>query len=143
MSTNFPTSLDNITGPGPTDTVATPPTLPTRLTNLGDAINALQTKVGVDSSAVTSSLDYKLTETTTTANSALSIANAAIPKSTLTGKGSIISATASSTPATLSVGTDGYVLTADSAESSGLKWAEMTVPPSNSDQAVLAAQIFS
>lgn len=46
-----------------------------------------------------------------------------IPKSTLTAKGSIVTATAGSTPANLSVGADGTVLTADSAEASGLKWA--------------------
>lgn len=46
-----------------------------------------------------------------------------IPKSTLTAKGSIVTATAGSTPANLSVGANGTVLTADSAEASGLKWA--------------------
>ena len=46
-----------------------------------------------------------------------------IPKSTLTAKGSIVTATAGSTPANLSVGANGTVLTADSAETSGLKWA--------------------
>jgi len=46
-----------------------------------------------------------------------------IPKSTLTAKGSIVTATAGSTPANLSVGANGTVLTADSAETSGLKWS--------------------
>jgi hypothetical protein len=46
-----------------------------------------------------------------------------IPKSTLTAKGSIVAASAASTPANLSVGTNGQVLTADSAEATGLKWA--------------------
>jgi len=46
-----------------------------------------------------------------------------IDKSLLTAKGALISATAASTPAALAVGTNGYVLTADSAEATGLKWA--------------------
>lgn len=46
-----------------------------------------------------------------------------IPKSTLTAKGSIVTATAASTPSNLSVGTDGQVLTAASGQATGLQWA--------------------
>ena len=41
----------------------------------------------------------------------------------LDAKGDLISATAADTPARLAVGANGTVLTADSAESTGLKWA--------------------
>lgn len=44
-------------------------------------------------------------------------------KSTLTTKGDIYAATAASTPARVGVGADGTVLTADSNESTGIKWA--------------------
>ena len=44
-------------------------------------------------------------------------------KSTLTTKGDIYAATAASTPARLAVGSNNTVLTADSAEATGLKWA--------------------
>jgi hypothetical protein len=45
------------------------------------------------------------------------------PKSTVTAKGSLIAATAASTPANLSVGTNGQTLIADSTAGTGLKWA--------------------
>jgi hypothetical protein len=46
-----------------------------------------------------------------------------IPATILDAKGDLIAATAADTAARLAVGTNGQVLTADSAESTGLKWA--------------------
>lgn len=46
-------------------------------------------------------------------------------KSTLTGKGSIYAATAASTPGNLSVGSNNYVLVADSTAATGLKWDQV------------------
>jgi hypothetical protein len=46
----------------------------------------------------------------------------AIQNTQLTAKGSLISAFSAGTPATLTVGTNGQVLAADSAEATGLKW---------------------
>lgn len=46
-----------------------------------------------------------------------------VTKATLTTKGDLLVATAASTPARLGVGADATVLTADSAEASGMKWA--------------------
>ena len=53
----------------------------------------------------------------------LTNANAAIAKAIVDAKGDLISATAADTPARLAVGANGTVLTADSAETTGLKWA--------------------
>ena len=61
MAINYPTSLDNFTNPQPSDTldsVAAPHA--TQHSDLNDAVEALQAKVGADSSAVTSSHDYKI-----------------------------------------------------------------------------------
>ena len=49
--------------------------------------------------------------------------DAQIPDSLLTTKGDIIAATGASTPARLGVGTNDFVLTADSTAATGLKWA--------------------
>ena len=45
------------------------------------------------------------------------------PKSIVDAKGDLIAASANDTPARLAVGANGTVLTADSAEATGLKWA--------------------
>lgn len=51
--------------------------------------------------------------------------DAKVAKSTLTAKGSILTATAASTPAEITVGTNDYTLRADSGQSTGLKWVNV------------------
>lgn len=59
MATNFPTSLDSLTNPTSGDSLNSP-SHSTQHANANDAIEALQAKVGVDNSNVTTSLDYKI-----------------------------------------------------------------------------------
>ena len=59
MATNFPTTLDSLTNPSSGNTLNSP-SHSTQHANANDAIEALEAKVGVDSSAVTTSLDYKV-----------------------------------------------------------------------------------
>ena len=57
MATSYPTSLDSFTNPTAVDTLDSPPH-DTQHADANDAIEALQVKVGIDSSADTSSHDY-------------------------------------------------------------------------------------
>lgn len=63
MSTAFPTSLDVLTNPTATDQVAVVDHA-TQHANANDAIEALQVKVGIDGSAVTTTHTYKLSGVT-------------------------------------------------------------------------------
>lgn len=59
MATGFPTSLDALTNPTSGQALNSP-SHSSQHTNSNDAIEALQAKVGVTNSAVTTSLDYKM-----------------------------------------------------------------------------------
>lgn len=83
MTTNFPTSLDTLTNPSATDAV-TSPSHADQHANANDAIEALEAKVGVDSSAVTTSHDYKLSEVTSTDKAVGKTATQTLSNKTLT-----------------------------------------------------------
>ena len=65
MATNFPTSLDNLTNPAGSDPVNNP-SHASQHANLNDAIEVLETKVGINNSADTTSLDYRVKSLETT-----------------------------------------------------------------------------
>jgi hypothetical protein len=118
MATNFPTSLDSFTNPtssDPTNSTTVPHAA--QHANANDAIEALEAKVGVNSSAVATSLDYKVTTLETNS----------VSKTIFAAKGDLLGASANDTPVVVTVGTDGHVLTADSAQASGVKWAATAI----------------
>lgn len=59
LATNFPDNLDTLTNPASTDSLSNP-SHSEQHRNANDAIEALQTKVGIDGSQDVNSLDYKV-----------------------------------------------------------------------------------
>ena len=80
---NFPTSLDTLTNPVGTDQL-TSPDHAGQHSNVNDAVEALEAKVGADSSAVTTSHDYKLSEVTSTDKAVGKTATQTLTNKTLT-----------------------------------------------------------
>jgi hypothetical protein len=80
-------------------------------------------KGAVQLSTSTSSTSTSLAATASAVKSAYDLADGAVAKSIVDAKGDLIAATAADTVARLAVGTNGQVLTADSAEATGMKWA--------------------
>jgi hypothetical protein len=113
MAINYPTSLDNFTNPTASDAMNSV-TVPhaTQHADLNDAVEALEAKVGVNGSAVATSLEYRVNV----------LENAEIPDTIIDAKGDLIVGTADDTAGRLAVGANDYVLIADSAEATGLKW---------------------
>lgn len=62
----------------------------------------------------------------------------AIPKTLVDAKGDLLTATADNTPARLAVGPDGQVLTADSTQATGMKWAATLADPTTTKGDLLA-----
>jgi hypothetical protein len=92
----------------------------TAIEALGDSIDAslLDLKGGTTGQVLSKTSGTDMDFTWVTSDDANAIQNAIVD-----AKGDLIGATAADTPARLAVGANGTVLTADSAESTGLKWA--------------------
>jgi hypothetical protein len=71
----------------------------------------------------TSSTSTTLAATANAVKTTYDLANGAIAKSVVDAKGDLVAATAADTVSRLAVGANNTVLTADSAEATGLKWA--------------------
>ena len=94
----------------------------------GDVTISIQDGTTAQKGAVqlTDSVASTSTTTAATPNSvktSYDLANSAVPKSTVTTKGDLIVATAASTIARQAIGSNNQVLTADSTQATGMKWA--------------------
>lgn len=92
----------------------------------GDTLTVVRARAGTSGISHTAGATAKHVFTgddATFFTAGVATADAAIPKSLVTTKGDIITATASATPARLGAGTNNQVLTVDSTTATGLKWA--------------------
>ena len=117
MTTAFPTSLDTFSNPSASDPLSAGHH--SQHGNANDAIAALQAKVGIDSSAVTSSLDYKTrVSLPASISSAQAAAIAACPAETTSSIGSLIAGASEKSV----IATGDKIALSDSAASGILKW---------------------
>lgn len=92
----------------------------------GDTLTIVRAKAGTSAIAHTAGATVKHVFTgddATFFTTGTATADGAVPKSTVTAKGDLIVATASGVVARQAVGTNDYVLTADSTQTNGIKWA--------------------
>jgi len=124
MAINYPTSLDTFTNPTSSDAMNSV-TVPhaTQHSDLNDAVEALEAKVGVNGSAVATSLEYRVT----------TLENAEIPDTIIDAKGDLIVGSADNVATRLGVGTNGYVLSANSSTGTGLEWIATTSAATGDD----------
>lgn len=98
----------------------------------GDTLTVVRARAGTSGIAHTAGATVKHVFTgddATFFTAGVATADGAVPKSVVTTKGDIFTATASATPARLGVGSNDQVLTADSTTATGLKWASASATP--------------
>jgi hypothetical protein len=86
MTTNFPTSLDALTNPTSSDPLNSP-NHAGQHADANDAIEALQAKVGIDGSAVVTSIDYKLNNTVATLTGSQTLTNKTLGETVVSASG--------------------------------------------------------
>lgn len=129
MSTNFPTtSLDTFPTPASGQPLSNPNHI-TDTVNVHDAIIALETKVGVNSSSVTSSLDYIAKDANSNGGGHVQTPVKGGTGQITYAKGDILVAQSSSVLAKLGVGANGSALIADSTQNNGVKWGSGNTKP--------------
>ena len=117
------TAVTGVTGTLPISvTAGTTPVVSIAAASLTNA-GAVQLSNSTTSTSVTEAATPSAVKT------AFDAAVAAIPKACLTAKGGLVTATAASIPVALPVGSNGFLLTADSNCPEGIKWAANSIVP--------------
>lgn len=98
------------------------------------------TKTHVGLANVDNTADSAKPVSTAQAAADTAVANASIAKAFVDAKGDLIVASANDTPARLAVGSNGQVLTADSAEATGVKWA---TPSGGGSSGILTPGVYA
>lgn len=109
MATSYPTSLDSLSNPTATDKQNNPDHA-TQHANANDAVEAIEAKVGADSSVVTTSHDYKLSSLSGSEKAVGPTSTQTMTNKRITKR--VVSTASSATPTPDADITDVYVLTA-------------------------------
>jgi hypothetical protein len=109
-------------GTTPAISVSAASTSSAGVVQLSDSTSTTSSILAATPTAVKAAYDRGSTGVTDAAT-AQATATAAVPKAVVDAKGDLLAASAADTVTRLPVGTNTYVLTADSAETTGLKWA--------------------
>lgn len=149
MAINFPTSLDTLSNPSASELLENANAAldhDAQHSNANDAIEALEAKVGINSSAVTTSHDYKLSEVTGSDKGVGKTAIQTLTNKTLTSPvvnvtsdatGDLYYRNASGLFTRLPIGTSGQVLSAN-----GSSIPEWIANPSASDGSTTTKGVF-
>ncbi len=111
---SFPSSLDSFTNPLANNKLNNPSHSSIESAQ-NTALTALEAKVGVNNSSVTTSLDYQINNVRANQGGTGQVGYT---------KGDILVAQSSSVLTKLGVGSNSQVLTADSSQATGIKWAQ-------------------
>ena len=110
-----PVTVDNTDPSNPVVGIDAASTTAAGAVQLDDTVTNTSTTVAATANAVKTAYDAAV--------AAQATADAAIPESVVTAKGDIVVGTASSVADILALGTDGYILTANSSTTTGLEWS--------------------
>lgn len=136
--TNFPTSLQDLDATRGTsgDKLSSPNHI-THHIKEDATIEALQAKVGIDDSAVVTSLDYIAKNANSDGGGHVQTAAKGGTGQTTFTKGDLLVASAATTLTKLGVGaSDGLVLQVDNAETTGMKWGRLNFGGTGADGAL-------
>ena len=133
MAISYPTSLDTFTNPSAA-TLMNSTAVPhaTQHSDLNDAVEALERKLGVNSSTASTSIDKRVA----------TLETAEIPDTIIDAKGDLIVGSAADTAARQAVGANGTVLTARSTAANGVAW-ETAGGVNGTANNIISNQVFS